>query len=158
MASGLQWPMSLFSEYLTARSMAVANSVRGGVKSLTRALGYDIRRIDSYIQKRPIDFIRSRNIDVVVDVGANIGQYGQHLRHTGYKGWIVSAEPVSAVYDVLAARAAADVRWNALNLAFGEKEGAAQINVSEWSVFSSIRPQLPSAAASCPQSRGDPRG
>ena len=57
------------------------------------------------------------------------------------------------MYDVLAARAAADPRWKVLNLAFGEKQGVAQINVSEASVFSSIRPQLPAAAAFNPESR-----
>jgi FkbM family methyltransferase len=125
----------------------MAEKIRDGVKSLARAVGYDIRRIDSHFPKRPSDFIRSRNIDLVVDVGANVGQYASRLRSDGYAGWIVSVEPVSIAYTALAARAAGDARWKTMNLAFGEKEGLAEINVSEASVFSSIRHQLPAAAA-----------
>jgi FkbM family methyltransferase len=125
----------------------VPESLRAGVKSLVTAFGYDIRRLDSYFHKRPIDFIRSRDIDLVVDVGANIGQYAASLRKDGYKGWIVSAEPVGAVYDVLADHAAGDQRWKTFNVAFGETDGQAEINVSECSVFSSIRQQLPAATA-----------
>ncbi|SRR5579871_596238 len=137
----------LFAAGDTRSSERLADKIRNGVKSLARAIGYDIRRIDSHFLKRPSDFIRSRNIDLVVDVGANTGQYAARLRGEGYAGWIVSAEPVSTVYAALAARAAGDARWKTMNLAFGEKEGSADINVSEASVLSSIRRQLPAAAA-----------
>lgn len=135
------------------RSAGVADRVRDGVKSLARTFGFDVRRIDSHFYKRPIDFIRSRGIDVVVDVGANVGQYAERLRSDGYAGWIISAEPVHAAFDMLAARASADARWQVLDLAFGEKRGTSQINISEASVFSSIRSQLPSAAAFNVESR-----
>jgi FkbM family methyltransferase len=127
--------------------------LRDHLRSLMRSFGYEIRRIDVYSQRRPIDFIRSRNIDVVVDVGANTGQYAERLRRYGYAGWIISAEPVAAVYDVLAARAASDPRWKVLNVGYGEESGVAQINISEASVFSSLRPQLPTAAGLYPGSK-----
>ncbi|MEI6666735.1 MAG: FkbM family methyltransferase [Acidobacteriota bacterium] len=129
------------------------DKIRHGVKSAVRSLGYDIRQVDSYVNLRPADFIRSRNIDVVVDVGANVGQYAEQLRHDGYTGWIVSAEPVRATYDALASRAAADSRWRTMNLAFGEQAGIAQINVSQMSEFSSCLTQLPAAQAFVPEAR-----
>lgn len=147
------WPVGSLSGFGSRPSAGIADRVRDGVKSLARALGYDVRRIDSHFYKRPVDFIRSRGIEVVVDVGANIGQYAQRLRSDGYTGWIISAEPVHAAFDVLAARAAADARWQVLDVAFGEKEGASQINISEASVFSSMRSQLPAAAAFNAESR-----
>ncbi len=122
------------------------NLIRDAARSLARSFGYDIRRTDSHFYKRPIDFIRSRNIDLVVDIGANVGQYGESLRKEGYAGWIVSFEPIGAAYEALAARASRDGRWKTLNMALGEHEGTAEINVSESSVFSSILPQLPAAA------------
>src|SRR5262249_33665755 len=131
----------------------VPESFLAGVKSLVHAFGYDIRRLDSYFYKRPIDFIRSRDIDLVVDVGANIGQYAESLRKDGYAGWIVSAEPVGAVHEALAERAAGDRRWKTLNVAFGERDGQAEINVSKASVFSSIRRQLPAATAFMAEAR-----
>ena len=80
--------------------------IRDAAKSLARTLGYDIRRAgyDFYANfyKKPIDFIRSRNVDLVVDVGANVGQYGEPLRKEGYLGRIVSFEPIGEAYQVLA--------------------------------------------------------
>ncbi len=148
-----RWPNWLLSWPVALRSPSASGRARDRLRSLVRALGYDIRKIDAHFQKRPIDFIRSRNIDVVIDIGANVGQYATRLRRDGYTGWIVSAEPVRAAYDALATRAAADPRWKTLNFAFGEEEGVAQINISEASVFSSFRSQLPEAAAFNPESR-----
>ena len=51
-----------------------------------------------------------------------------------------------AAYEALAARASRDGRWRALNMALGENEGVAEINVSVGSDFSSFLPQLPAAA------------
>jgi hypothetical protein len=69
--------------------------IRDTAKSFARSLGYDIRKIGWHFDKRPIDFIRSRNVDLVVDVGGNTGQYAESLRNDGYAGWIVSFEPCS---------------------------------------------------------------
>jgi FkbM family methyltransferase len=121
--------------------------IRDAAKTIARSFGYDIRQIGSHRHKRPIDFIRARNIDLVVDIGANKGQYGTFLRKDGYAGWIVSLEPTSAAYETLAARASKDGRWKALNLAAGDKEGTVEINVSEASEFSSCHQQLPAAMA-----------
>lgn len=127
--------------------------MRDFLKSLTRSLGYEIRKVSSLSERRPIDFIRSRGIDVVIDVGANVGQYAERLRSDGYTGSIVSAEPVRAIYDILAARAAGHHKWQVLNLAFGEKTGTTEINVSDASVFSSLNSTLPTAADLFPQSK-----
>jgi FkbM family methyltransferase len=122
-------------------------SMRDSAKSLALNLGYDIRRTGSHFYKRPIDFLRSRNIDLVIDVGANVGQYGKSLRTDVYAGWIVSFEPIAAAYEELAALANKDARWKAINMALGENEGLAKINISHAAVFSSILPQLPAATA-----------
>jgi FkbM family methyltransferase len=120
-------------------------NIRHAAKSLALNLGYDIRGTGNYIYKEPIDFLRSRNIDLVIDVGANVGQYAKGLREDGYAGWIVSFEPVAAAYEELAALANKDARWKAMNMALGDDEGLAKINVSQSPVFSSILPQLPAA-------------
>ncbi len=125
-------------------------NIRDAAKALALNLGYDIRRTGSHFYnsdfyKRPIDFLRSRNIDLVIDVGANVGQYAESLRKDAYAGWIVSFEPIAAAYEELAALANKDGRWKAINMALGDKEGVANINVAQWSVFSSILPQLPAA-------------
>jgi FkbM family methyltransferase len=57
----------------------------------------------------------------------------------------VSFEPIAAAYEELAALAKKDPRWKAMNVALGDNEAFAKINVSQKPVFSSILPQLPAA-------------
>ena len=92
-----------------------------------------------------VNFVADRGIDVVFDVGGNIGQFGLSLRAGGYRGKIVSFEPVSAVYRILAATAAADSNWEANNVALGAVTGRATINISDATVFSSMLTAKPAA-------------
>lgn len=85
-----------------------------------------------------VDFIEDRRIDVVIDVGANVGQFGRTLRESGYRGRIVSFEPIASAFQVLAKAAAGDNNWEANQCGLGAASGTAQLNVSELSVFSSI--------------------
>jgi len=85
-----------------------------------------------------IDFIQDRKIDTVIDVGANVGQFGEGLRAEGFRGRIISFEPIAAVYQEMAKKAAADGNWQAHRCGLGSEPGTAQIHVSELTVFSSI--------------------
>lgn len=93
-----------------------------------------------------IDFIEDREIDVVIDVGANIGQFGESLRSDGYRGRIVSFEPVESVFQTLLKKAAADGNWEAHHCGLGAAPGEAVINVAELTVFSSLLPSTSAAA------------
>jgi FkbM family methyltransferase len=84
------------------------------------------------------DFIRDRQIDLVIDVGANTGQFGESLRADGYRGRIVSFEPVRAAFEVLSQKAAKDGNWEVHRCGLGAATGAASLHVSKLSVFSSI--------------------
>lgn len=82
--------------------------------------------------------LRSRGIDTVLDIGANVGQYGLGLRRSGYDGRIISCEPLSGAHAELAARAARDPHWHTVNAAVGREPGELDINVSANSYSSSI--------------------
>src|ERR1035441_3755518 len=91
----------------------MANSLRPALthvvhRLLQRATGRDILRYDSgnFCELRRSRLIRTTGITCVVDVGANIGQYGRELREAGYSGRLVSFEPLSTPFQVLARRAA----------------------------------------------------
>jgi hypothetical protein len=64
---------------------------------LFRRLGLDVRQVRRHPSLN--DFLAHRNVQVLYDVGANIGQFGSKVRQRGYTGKIVSFEPVSSVFD-----------------------------------------------------------
>jgi FkbM family methyltransferase len=84
------------------------------------------------------DFIRDRNIGTVIDVGANIGQFGRNLRKEGYKGTIMSFEPVRAMAAILKQTAADDPGWTVFNLGLGETAERKDINITSATEFSSL--------------------
>jgi FkbM family methyltransferase len=69
-------------------------------------------------------------IETVIDVGANIGQFGIDIRRSGFKGRIVSFEPVSKTFQQLKKTAGRHTPWNVFQLALGAKVGKEQINIS----------------------------
>lgn len=81
--------------------------------------------------RRLVRVLEHHRIDVVLDVGANVGQYAQRLRRGGYGGRIVSFEPVSKAHLALEAAAAGDRRWEvAPRLALGDNDRPVTIHVS----------------------------
>jgi FkbM family methyltransferase len=108
-----------------------------------RKLGYEIHPFEAGGTIQPEDLRRARlldhqRIDVVVDVGANIGQYARKLRRTGYEGRMVSFEPLADAYRMLERKVAKDENWTCRRLAIGDEEGTITINVSENSYSSSV--------------------
>ncbi len=74
--------------------------------------------------------LRELDVDVVLDVGANVGQFAKHARRMGYRGRIVSFEPVPDLVEVLEAKAADDPDWHVVPCALGDQDGTAEINWS----------------------------
>jgi FkbM family methyltransferase len=78
-------------------------------------------------------------IELVLDVGANAGQFRDMLRNTlGYSGEIVSFEPVPHLAEALAKRAAADPNWTVMNIGVGASPGSVPFNVMVGDQFSSF--------------------
>jgi hypothetical protein len=93
--------------------------IRRLLRRVLNRFGYDVHRIG--FGRDLMDFIRSREIDVVLDVGANVGQFGESLRAGGFLGKIISFEPLSAAYEALAVKAEADGNWDTHHFALGAK-------------------------------------
>jgi FkbM family methyltransferase len=74
----------------------------------------------------------------VIDVGANVGQYAERLRDIGCENQIVSFEPGSAAFSILADRARKEPRWEVRQKALGPRPGTEVLRVSGNSVSSSL--------------------
>jgi FkbM family methyltransferase len=84
-------------------------------------------------------FFRHFAVDCVFDVGANLGQYATMLRRrVGYRGPIISYEPVPEVAAKLRIAAASDQSWAVEELALGATTGYADLNVFARDEFSSL--------------------
>lgn len=83
--------------------------------------------------------LRSLEIDLVIDVGANRGQYGKFLRDAvGYSGAILSFEPNDEVFEHLLNASRADRNWEVSNLALGDKDEKKTFNVMRDNELSSF--------------------
>ena len=101
-----------------------------------------------------IDLLKHKKVDLVLDVGANKGQYAQSLFNKGYEGTIVSFEPLSTAYSVLLKQSKKNKKWIVeKKCALGDFKGKIKINISENSYSSSLLPMLDSHIKSAPNSK-----
>lgn len=78
-------------------------------------------------------------VDVVVDVGANVGQFGRMLRdEVGFDGRIVSFEPDPHSFAQLEENTRDDKLWAAYNLACGSEDADARLFQFEGSDWNSL--------------------
>jgi FkbM family methyltransferase len=114
------------------------------LQRLARGLGYDLslRKKARPHEAQLAALLERFAITCVLDVGANVGQYAAMLRDQGFRGRIVSFEPLAAAHAALAKRAAADPGWQvAPPMAIGDRDGEVLIELSAESDMSSILPQ-----------------
>jgi len=92
-----------------------------------------------------VEILRARKIEVIVDVGGNVGQFAQAMRQIGYKGFIVSFEPQAEEFTALSKAMGRDSNWLGINAAAGETEESGEMYRMRSSVCSSFH--RPSSAA-----------
>jgi FkbM family methyltransferase len=79
------------------------------------------------------------DIDLVIDVGGNLGQYASLLRdRVRYHGALITVEPIPAMAQALQRRFAKDPRWALASFALGEQPGRAILNVMQGHQLSSL--------------------
>lgn len=84
-------------------------------------------------------FLDSLDINCFLDVGANTGQTATALRGIGYRGHIISFEPVKSTFTKLQDSFKGDPLWKGLNIALGAQTAVTTINVlPESTVMSSL--------------------
>lgn len=112
------------------------------IRKLIRPFGVDIVRYPYRLSTADGDYMRllnHYNIDLIFDVGANIGQYALGTFNMGFKGKVISFEPMSKEYANLMEKCKGYPNWViAPQMAIGNTNGFIDINISENSESSSI--------------------
>jgi len=107
-----------------------------------------------HTSRRFLEECRGFAVDVILDVGANEGQFAQGLRRHGYQGHIVSFEPLTRAHTALAQAATDDPLWDVVDrCAVGAQEGTAEINIAGNSYSSSLLPMLERHSDAAPSSK-----
>ena len=116
--------------------------------------GIEVRRLHDPLsfESRRLAVMQRLGVDLVIDVGANQGQFAGSLRRRGYPGRIVSFEPVREAFEELTAKAASDPLWDCRCRALGAESGAAGMSVAANLYSSSLLPIEPSHVAAAPDS------
>lgn len=95
-----------------------------------RDIVVNLKSINRTPLKELQQYFEAHEIGYVVDIGANIGQFGVDLRRSGYKGVIISYEPDPENFLLLKRRVDSDPNWIACDFALGAKEGRASLKIS----------------------------
>jgi FkbM family methyltransferase len=131
-------------------------SLKHAIKMTALKFGLEVSRYNAVesAEARVFALLEHHRIDTVIDVGANDGGYGRLLRRGGYKGRIISFEPLEAEHRALSAAAEDDALWSvAPRMALGRENTELDIHVAGNSASSSILPMNRTHEAAEPTSR-----
>ena len=125
--------------------MSVRKSIKHAVRRWALERGYIVepRRVLSTVAlaERLKQIFADYDIRTVIDVGANLGQYGMFLRErVGFTGRIESFEPIPALAEKLFQTAVPDGRWAIHQMALGAEPGRQTIHVTAQPTYSSFHP------------------
>ncbi len=121
------------------------SSIKKIAKKIVHMLGLDIYRLspgtNSSLQL--LKGLDCFGVETVFDIGANTGQFASDLRSIGYRGRVVSFEPLPDAYKKLSMAAVRDALWDVhMQGAIGDTDGEIEINIAGNSVSSSVLPML----------------
>lgn len=127
------------------------------ILNLFRRFGLELRRYHTNTSEHRArqQTLSHLGIDLVLDVGANCGQFAEELMSSGYNGRVISFEPLSQAHATLhdRCRALGNARWQVhQRTAIGAEAGSATIHVAGNSVSSSLLPTLHAHVEAAPAS------
>jgi FkbM family methyltransferase len=129
--------------------------IKDALRSATEAIGLEVYRTNVYTSQklRYHRLFSQHHLDLVLDVGANAGQFSKLCRSVGYQGHILSFEPSSNAHQRLLRASSADPNWTVADrMALGPSTGEIEINIAANSFSSSVLPMLDSHLSADPDS------
>jgi FkbM family methyltransferase len=119
-------------------SKSLVTSAGMQLNRILQKFGAQLTRFPARADRRRRQLMHTRGISTVVDIGANAGQYALLLRKLGYRGRILSFEPLPDVFEQLSAQSASDALWSVRRCAIADESGHLSMNVAHNSVSSSL--------------------
>ena len=117
------------------------------MKKCFNIFGYNLTRLQPSSDNisQVIAAIHKIETSILLDIGANAGQFAMEVRRKGYKGKIISFEPLSSARNELLKQSSKDDKWQVHErAAIGNYDGEVDINISKNSYSSSILPMFKS--------------
>ncbi len=109
------------------------------LRSLSIGLNVPTAPIDRYLELVYLKkLLADLDVNCVLDVGANRGQFAHELRSIGFQGQIVSFEPVQQEFEILSKSFEEDPKWSGCQIALGSEEKEMQIHIPKLTVMSSL--------------------
>jgi FkbM family methyltransferase len=140
---------------LEGRLRSIVTAAKNGARSALRRIGFDLIRYNPQKTHEAAlaRLLAVREIDTVLDIGANEGQYATMVRRAGFREKIISFEPLAEAHSKLRQAAAHDPLWTvAPRTALGDHEGTLLMHVAANSASSSALPMLDAHLQAAPES------
>lgn len=121
------------------------------LRKIGNKFGVDVKMTDEEILVKQLVH---NKVDMIFDIGANTGQFGELIYKLGYKGKMVSFEPLQSAYTLLSANTKPYPDWSpAERCAIGEEDGEIEMHISENSISSSALTMLEEHETAAPKSK-----
>ncbi len=109
------------------------------INSILKYFGYAIRRpYSGFSLNYNIDWIKKYNINTILDVGANIGQFAKFIYGVFPNALIYSFEPIEECYDKLKVNMKDSKNFRAFNFALGSKDEEMNFYLNDFTPSSSL--------------------
>jgi FkbM family methyltransferase len=120
--------------------LGIKSRLKESTKRVLASMGYFLgRHPQTYsLENHLLQVCTQLRINCILDVGAHYGEFAQRVRDAGYRGRVVSFEPVHESFSTLRRARARDPDWRGFEVALGDSDGTATVNVLQDSVFTSL--------------------
>ena len=106
------------------------------LRTMVRKIGLDLHRYRPTLDK-PAWFI-DQNINTVLDIGANVGQFAKEIREKIPHAQVYSFEPLKECFDKLNEKMKTDENFKSFNFALGNTEKEMEMHKSAYTPSSSL--------------------
>ncbi len=127
-------------EFETTLKGRLYQSIRGPFLNAAHRLGLKVSRCSCVTDDMlaMATMLDARRVDLILDVGANVGQFAEKIFEAGYEKRIVSYEPLSRPYGILTEKSRTNPNWDVERLCIGDSTGEVELMISHNEIASSI--------------------